>query len=69
MLERGDFPIKDRALSPISSLALLEINEEVVEPVEVYIAHKIMPADPVGGCATPGYCIGVQMRLSSDLEL
>lgn len=47
-LEKGDFPIKDQALSLLSELPLLQINEAVIETVEVYIAHRIMPADPVG---------------------
>jgi hypothetical protein len=47
-LERGDFPGREDALALIGRLPLLEITEPVLEIVEAYIAHKVMPADPSG---------------------
>jgi predicted nucleic acid-binding protein len=47
-LERGDFPGKSDALALIESLPVLEITEPVLEIVEAYISHGVMPADPAG---------------------
>ena len=46
--QRGVFPGRNDALLLIDSLELLEINAAVLEIVEAYIAHRLMPADPFG---------------------
>ena len=47
-LERGDHPLKKEKLAMISSLKQLELTPEILQTVETYIAHKLMPADPQG---------------------
>ena len=47
-LQRGNFPSRDDAIQLIDDLELLEINVAVLEIVEAYIAHQLMPADPFG---------------------
>ena len=47
-LERGDYPAKTEALSLAMSIPLLPIDPAITEIVESYIAHKVMPHDPVG---------------------
>ncbi|MEO7298740.1 MAG: type II toxin-antitoxin system VapC family toxin [Verrucomicrobiota bacterium] len=47
-LERGSHPMKAEKLAMIQELPLLEITSEVIDVVEVYIAHKAMPSDPRG---------------------
>ena len=47
-LERGDHPVREKALSLIEPLELLPIEPEVVEVVTAYIQHKLMPSDPLG---------------------
>jgi len=47
-LMREDHPKRAEKLALVASLTLLEPNEEVEEIVEVYVARKVMPADPLG---------------------
>ncbi len=47
-LERGDYPAKTEALSLATSIPLVPIDPAITEIVESYIAHKVMPHDPVG---------------------
>ena len=47
-LDGGDFPGKSDALTLLANCDLLEITPAVVEIVEVYIAHQVMPNDPFG---------------------
>ncbi len=47
-LETGLFPGKNDALALIEQLPLLDINEAIADAVAVYIAHYVMPDDPVG---------------------
>lgn len=47
-LERGEYPIRDEALSLVRNLTMLEVNEAVVDTVEAYLAHHLMPSDPAG---------------------
>ncbi len=47
-LERGDYPIRDDALSLVVGLPILEVNEAVIDTVAAYLAHKLMPSDPTG---------------------
>ena len=47
-LERGAFSHKSEALGLIEGLPVLAVTEPVIEIVEAYISHKVMPADPSG---------------------
>ncbi|MEA2061047.1 MAG: type II toxin-antitoxin system VapC family toxin [Thermodesulfobacteriota bacterium] len=47
-LENGDYPKKEEKISLISGIDYLEINDEIEEIVEVYIANYLMPQDVVG---------------------
>jgi len=47
-LQRGNHPKKTEKLSLISELKALQISQEIVEIVEVYISNLVMPADPNG---------------------
>ncbi len=47
-LETGSFPSKDDTLELMSAVPLLEINEDIGDIVEAYIAHHVMPKDPAG---------------------
>ncbi len=47
-LSRGNYPNKDEKLSLIDKLPVLSIESEISEIVDVYIQHKLMPADPLG---------------------
>ena len=47
-LEKGDYPGKLDAIKLFQSLPLEEINEAVLEIVDAFIAHKLMPNDPAG---------------------
>ena len=47
-LESGDYPKKENCLSLLSSLSVITIEPEIIDIVEVYIKHMLMPRDPVG---------------------
>jgi len=47
-LSAGDYPTRDQALSLISSLSVLPVEPAIAEIVEAYIAHQVMPQDPLG---------------------
>lgn len=47
-VERGSFPNKRDAIDLIKSVPLLPTPDEILEIVETYILHKLMPADPRG---------------------
>jgi len=47
-LETGEFPHKPDALSLAQNLPAIPVGDELAEIVDVYIAHKVMPRDPVG---------------------
>ena len=47
-LSGGDYPTRDQALSLVSSLPVLPVEPPIAETVEVYIAHQVMPQDPLG---------------------
>ncbi|MFQ5799614.1 MAG: type II toxin-antitoxin system VapC family toxin, partial [Bacteroidota bacterium] len=47
-LETGSFPSKNDALALIEHMPLLDINEAIADAAAVYIAHYVMPDDPVG---------------------
>lgn len=44
----GDFPGQDESLELVNQLPLLAIEEPIMEIVEAYIKHKLMPSDPLG---------------------
>ncbi len=39
---------REKALNMINDLPLISIEPEIIEIVQVYIQHKVMPEDPVG---------------------
>jgi predicted nucleic acid-binding protein len=45
---RGSFPARAECLKMVSSLPVVAIDASVLEIVEAYIRHKVMPADPTG---------------------
>jgi predicted nucleic acid-binding protein len=47
-LEGGDYPSKSRVLALVQRIQILPFEPAIVEIVEAYIAHKVMPNDPVG---------------------
>ncbi len=47
-LERGTFPNKRDAIDLIKSVPILPAPDEILEIVETYILHKLMPGDPRG---------------------
>jgi predicted nucleic acid-binding protein len=47
-VESGDHPEKNRKLELLASLDLLEIQTEIEEIVEVYLANFLMPRDELG---------------------
>jgi hypothetical protein len=47
-LAGGNFPSQSEALELVSQVPLLAIEEPIMEIVEAYIKHKVMPNDPLG---------------------
>jgi hypothetical protein len=47
-LERGDFPQKADALSLLSGVPVVDVDEAIADIVDTYIKHHVMPADPAG---------------------
>lgn len=47
-LAGGNFPGQRKALDLVSQLPLLAIEEPIMEIVEAYINHRLMPKDPLG---------------------
>jgi hypothetical protein len=47
-LERGGFPNREECLRLIAPLALLAVEPPVLEIVQAYIAHQVMPRSPAG---------------------
>jgi hypothetical protein len=47
-LERGQFGSKEDCLGLVAELPLLAIERPILEIVQTYIRHQVMPADPVG---------------------
>jgi predicted nucleic acid-binding protein len=47
-LRRGNFPSKTDALNLIQDLSLLQINEPIIDIVQAYISHRLMPRNPEG---------------------
>jgi hypothetical protein len=47
-LERGDFAARTNCVALVSSLPVLAIDNAILEIVQAYIRHRVMPADPTG---------------------
>ena len=47
-LRNGNYPNKRFILSLIKDIPLITVEPEIVNIVEAYIKHKVMPADPIG---------------------
>lgn len=47
-LSRGDYSTKEAALQLITGVTTLLVEPPVLEIVEVYIEHHVMPRDPLG---------------------
>jgi hypothetical protein len=47
-LEDGDYPTKTDALSLLANVPVLAIETPIIEIVETYLRHRVMPADPAG---------------------
>jgi predicted nucleic acid-binding protein len=47
-LQRGDFPARTDCLSLVSALPVLAIEAPILEIVQAYIHHQVMPRDPAG---------------------
>ena len=47
-LERGEFAAKDDCLGLIATLPVVAIDAAILEIVQAYIRHRVMPADPTG---------------------
>ncbi len=47
-LSSGDYPKQDKSLNLINTLPVVPVETQVIEIVQTYIQHKVMPADPVG---------------------
>jgi len=47
-LVTGDYPTKAKVVALAETIPLLSFEPPILEIVEAYIAHKVMPNDPVG---------------------
>jgi len=47
-LSRGNHPKRQEKMAMLDSVKKLGIDESVIEIVEVYLIHKVMPSDPQG---------------------
>jgi hypothetical protein len=47
-LERGEFASRDEALALMLGIPLLRIDQPVIDSVDAYIRHRVMPDDPAG---------------------
>ncbi len=47
-LQRGEFTAKDDCLTLVADLPALAVEPAVLETVQAYIRHKVMPRDPAG---------------------
>jgi predicted nucleic acid-binding protein len=47
-LSRGDFAAREECLRLIEHLPLVAVEPAVAEIVQAYVAHQVMPRDPVG---------------------
>ncbi|MBN2021373.1 MAG: type II toxin-antitoxin system VapC family toxin [Pirellulales bacterium] len=47
-LHDGDYPTKEIVLSLVAGIAVLPVDDEVLDIVATYIRRALMPADPTG---------------------
>jgi len=47
-LKQGVFPARDECLRLIETLPLLPVDHAVLDIVQGYVTHRLMPRDPVG---------------------
>jgi hypothetical protein len=47
-LQRADFPTRNSCLELVSPLPAVSVDAAVLEIVQAYIQHRVMPADPLG---------------------
>jgi len=47
-LERGEFAARADCIALVASLPILAIEDAILEIVQAYIRHRVMPADPTG---------------------
>ncbi len=47
-LQRGNFPSRASCLELIASLPVVGVDTAVLEIVQAYVQHQVMPADPLG---------------------
>lgn len=47
-IDNGDYPKKKDSLALVAEIPLVSIEAEIVEIVQVYIEHKVMPSNPLG---------------------
>ena len=47
-LGRGEFPARTDCLAFIANLPVVTIDASILEIVEAYIRHRVMPTDPAG---------------------
>ncbi len=47
-LQQGTYPNKTAVLALVNRLPLIPVTQEIVEIVQTYIQHHVMPQDPVG---------------------
>ena len=47
-LSAGDYPNRDQVLLLTNALPILPVDSAIAEIVQAYIAHQVMPQDPLG---------------------
>ncbi len=50
-LEDVAYPYRVEALSLLKDIMVVPIEDEVLEIIETYVTHKVMPRDPMGDAA------------------
>lgn len=47
-LQRGEFPARAECLDLVAALPVLAVEAAILEIVQAYIKHRVMPQDPAG---------------------
>lgn len=47
-LQHGDYPNKEKIIGLVEKIKLVRIEPAIIEIVQTYIDHKVMPRDPTG---------------------
>ncbi|CDI03578.1 conserved hypothetical protein [Candidatus Competibacter denitrificans Run_A_D11] len=47
-LQNGDYLKKENCLKLLNDISLVTVERQIIDIVQVYINHKLMPHDPVG---------------------